>query len=50
MAERHGLVATGGSDYHGSFKPDLRVGTGQGDLEVPDSALELLAERCADRR
>jgi len=50
MAERHGLVATGGSDYHGSFKPDLQVGTGQGDLEVPDSALDRLAARCADRR
>jgi len=50
MAERHGLVATGGSDYHGSFKPDLQVGTGQGDLDVPDSALDLLAARCADRR
>ena len=50
MAERHGLVATGGSDYHGSFKPDLQVGTGQGDLDVPDSARDLLAARCADRR
>ena len=24
------LVATGGSDYHGTFKPDLEVGTGHG--------------------
>ncbi len=47
LAERHGLVATGGSDYHGSFKPDLSVGTGQGDLEVPDSALAALRERRA---
>lgn len=31
-----GLVATGGSDYHGEYKPNLRVGTGRGDLVVPD--------------
>jgi 3',5'-nucleoside bisphosphate phosphatase len=46
MATRLGLVATGGSDYHGTFKPDLEVGTGMGDLDVPDSALEDLAARC----
>jgi hypothetical protein len=40
------VVATGGSDYHGSFKPDLAVGTGLGDLDVPESALEELAARC----
>jgi hypothetical protein len=45
MARRRGLVATGGSDYHGSFKPDLEVGTGMGDLDVPDSALDELAAR-----
>jgi len=45
MAQRRGLVATGGSDYHGTFKPDLEVGTGLGDLDVPDSALEELAAR-----
>jgi hypothetical protein len=46
MAARCGVVATGGSDYHGSFKPDLAVGTGMGDLDVPDAALEELAARC----
>ena len=30
-----GLIATGGSDYHGSFKPDLALRTGYGDLDVP---------------
>ncbi len=45
MAERSGLVATGGSDFHGSFKPDLSVGTGQGDLDVPHSVVEALAAR-----
>ncbi len=45
MAQRNGLVATGGSDYHGSFKPDLYVGTGTGDLRVPDEVLDELEER-----
>jgi predicted metal-dependent phosphoesterase TrpH len=47
IAERHGLVATGGSDYHGTFKPDLSVGTGRGDLDVPDSVLDELTARRA---
>jgi predicted metal-dependent phosphoesterase TrpH len=45
LARRFGLVATGGSDHHGSSKPDLRVGTGQGDLKVPDRVLSELESR-----
>ena len=46
LAGRHGLVVTGGSDYHGRYKPDLQVGTGRADLRVPDSTIEeLLARR-----
>jgi hypothetical protein len=45
LAARTGLVATGGSDYHGTFKPDLRVGTGLGDLSVPDDMVDALAAR-----
>jgi predicted metal-dependent phosphoesterase TrpH len=45
LARRHGLVATGGSDYHGTYKPDLAVGTGRGDLSVPDTTVAALAER-----
>jgi predicted metal-dependent phosphoesterase TrpH len=45
MARRHGLVATGGSDFHGTFKPDLQVGTGRGDLEVPDDVLDQLEDK-----
>lgn len=45
MAGRAGVVATGGSDFHGTFKPELQVGTGLGDLDVPDAALEALAAR-----
>jgi predicted metal-dependent phosphoesterase TrpH len=45
LAARHGLVATGGSDHHGTYKPDLQVGIGRGDLEVPESVIEDLASR-----
>ena len=45
LARRAGLAVTGGSDHHGTYKPDLRVGVGRGDLAVPDSALEELAAR-----
>jgi predicted metal-dependent phosphoesterase TrpH len=45
LAGRHGLVVTGGSDHHGTYKPDLRVGVGRGDLDVPDTALAGLEDR-----
>jgi predicted metal-dependent phosphoesterase TrpH len=45
MAAQAGLAITGGSDHHGTYKPDLSVGTGRGDLHVPDGALEALRNR-----
>lgn len=42
LARRFGLVPTGGSDFHGATKPDLSVGTGTGDLKVPDRVLDQL--------
>jgi predicted metal-dependent phosphoesterase TrpH len=45
LARRRGLVPTGGSDYHGAYKPDLSVGTGTGDLKVPDEVLDELEAR-----
>jgi predicted metal-dependent phosphoesterase TrpH len=45
LAARVGVVATGGSDYHGTFKPNLHVGTGRGDLKVPDDVLDALQAR-----
>lgn len=48
LARRAGLVATGGSDYHGTIKPGLSVGTGEGDLAVSDAVLDQLAARRPD--
>jgi len=44
-ADDLGIVPTGGSDYHGAYKPGIEVGTGRGDLAVPDEVAERLAER-----
>jgi hypothetical protein len=49
IAARHGLLITGGSDYHGSYKPDISIVTGLGDLNVPYELLELLKARAAAR-
>ena len=45
ICEDFDLVATGGSDFHGKLTPDLTLGRGFGDLEVPDTALEILRKR-----
>jgi len=48
LARRFDLVATGAPITTGLVKPDLTVGTGQGDLKVPDAVLaELKARRPA---
>ena len=40
LAAEHGLICTGGSDYHGTRKPHISLGTGMGDLNVPYKLLE----------
>lgn len=42
LARRFGLVPAGGSDFHGSYKPGLSLGTGYGDLVVPDAVVDEL--------
>lgn len=42
----HGLIPSGGSDFHGSYKPGLELGAGRGWLHVGD---EVLAELRAAR-
>ncbi|WP_165444020.1 Cof-type HAD-IIB family hydrolase [Lachnoclostridium sp. Marseille-P6806] len=40
LAEAHGLLVTGGSDFHGANKRDLEMGTGYcGKLFVPETVL-----------
>lgn len=35
FAEEFGLLKSGGSDFHGLRKPDIKIGVGKGNLEVP---------------
>ncbi len=39
LAQQLGLLATGGSDFHGITKPDIEVGIGKGNLHTPPSLL-----------
>jgi hypothetical protein len=43
LAEKHGLVITGGTDYHGIEGTDLDIGVGRGDMKLPSSILENLS-------
>ena len=38
------LIATGGSDFHGALTPDLSLGIGFGNLQVPDEILDQLKQ------
>lgn len=40
MASRFRLLPTGGSDFHGSNKPDISIGTGRGGLRVSSLLLD----------
>lgn len=42
MAAEFGLKESGGSDFHGAAKPDIRIGTGKGNLAVPRTVLQAL--------
>lgn len=45
IARQYGVIPTGGSDYHGSYKPDLSIGSGTGDLQIPLEVFEELRNR-----
>ena len=46
IAAEFALLPSGGSDFHGANKPDIRLGTGRDNLKIPNSVLENLAARC----
>lgn len=39
-AKKNNMYISGGSDYHGSKKPDVEVGTGKGNLHIPKEIIE----------
>lgn len=42
LAKRHDMLVSGGTDYHGANKPEISLGTGADDLDVPYSVYENL--------
>ncbi len=44
-AEKYGLCSSGGSDFHGENKPDIQLGTGRGNLQIPLMFLDRLKEK-----
>lgn len=47
LAARYGLGVSGGSDYHGTAKPGVRLGRGKGGLRVTAALLDALKARRA---
>lgn len=44
MAFARNLFVSGGSDFHGVVKPDISIGTGRGNLCIPDTLLHPILE------
>lgn len=44
LARQFDLLMTGGSDFHGTFKPDISIGKGRGSLHVPSSVMDHLRQ------
>lgn len=40
IARKHGLLISGGSDFHGAAKPDISVGTGRGGLRITEAVFQ----------
>lgn len=45
LAHHFDLAITGGSDFHGSVKPDIDLGVGRGNLKIPEELLIELKKR-----
>lgn len=44
MALSRNLFVSGGSDFHGAVKPDISIGTGRGNLCIPETLLQPILE------
>lgn len=45
LAVEYGILNSGGSDFHGQSKPDISLGSGRGNLQIPVEFLEQLKKR-----
>ena len=45
MADQYGLLYSGGSDFHGTYKPDIELASGTGNLCIPYDVLEKMQQK-----
>jgi len=45
LAKKLGLKISGGTDFHGTFKPHISIGRGLGEMRIPYSVLENMKNR-----
>jgi predicted metal-dependent phosphoesterase TrpH len=45
LAKQYGLLMTGGTDFHGSITPEIKMGTGKGNLFIPYEIYEKLTDQ-----
>lgn len=50
IAKRYGLLPSGGSDFHGMNKPDVALGSGRGNLNIPDEFWKAFAALARKRQ
>lgn len=46
LCNEHNLYISGGSDFHGKIKPDVDIGVGYGNMQIPDSIIESWKKYC----
>ena len=39
LCSERNLFISGGSDFHGKIKPDVDIGVGYGDMQIPDNII-----------
>jgi predicted metal-dependent phosphoesterase TrpH len=49
LARRHELLMTGGTDFHGALQPEIKMGSGSGNLFVPYELYEKLIQHGSKR-
>jgi hypothetical protein len=45
LADKYGLLVTGGTDFHGEVTPGIKIGVGGGDFHVPYTHFETLVAK-----
>lgn len=49
LAEKYTLLCSGGSDFHGDNKPDIELGSGKGNLNIPFQFYQKLYKRSLEK-